>query len=204
MKKILTLAVLVGATAVSSFGQGTLLWNNTSGTLVSLDGSSAPARVSPATTLNFGIFIAPIGTAAPAAGLAGLSDPNWQFAGAYGLNSTAVSGVGRMQNPGQAAIAGFTAGTSVNFIIRAWQVGAGGVAAEWATARNSLSYVGTSSLGFLVLGGGAIPDSSAWGTTSSATVQQVGGFNVVPVPEPSSMVLAGLGAASLLLFRRRK
>jgi hypothetical protein len=29
-------------------------------------------------------------------------------------------------------------------------------------------------------------------------------FHLVPVPEPSSMVLAGLGAASLLMFRRRK
>jgi len=30
------------------------------------------------------------------------------------------------------------------------------------------------------------------------------GLTLAPVPEPSSMVLAGLGAASLLLFRRRK
>lgn len=30
------------------------------------------------------------------------------------------------------------------------------------------------------------------------------GLSYVPVPEPSSMALAGLGAASLLIFRRRK
>lgn len=30
------------------------------------------------------------------------------------------------------------------------------------------------------------------------------GVTMVPVPEPSSMALAGLGAASLLIFRRRK
>jgi len=42
--------------------------------------------------------------------------------------------------------------------------------------------------------------------TSTASSTQFSGFvlNVVPVPEPSTMVLAGLGAASLLLFRRRK
>lgn len=199
MKKILTLAALVGATTLS-FAQGTLLWNNTSGTLISLNGASTPARVDNATTVNLGIFIAPFGTAAPT----GLADSAWQFVGAYGLNSTAAAGLGRMQNPGQAVISGFTAGSTVNFIIRGWQVAGGGVAADWAAARNNLAAVGTSSLGFLILGGGAIPDSSAFGTTSSATVQQVGGFNIVPVPEPSSMVLAGLGAASLLLFRRRK
>ncbi len=48
------------------------------------------------------------------------------------------------------------------------------------------------------------PGTPLFGSTPSAT--QFGGFvlNVVPVPEPSTMVLAGLGAASLLLFRRRK
>jgi hypothetical protein len=198
MKKLLTLAALVGATTLS-FGQGTLLWNNTSGTLVSYNGAPMVPRTDAATTLNFGLFIAPIGTAAPTS----ILDANWQFVAAYGLNSTAASGAGRMLNPGQATVAGFGAGSSVNFIIRAWTVNGGGVASDWTAARNNLANVGTSSLGFLILGGGAIPDSSAWGTTSSATIQQVGGFNV-PVPEPSSMALAGLGAASLLLFRRRK
>jgi hypothetical protein len=204
MKKLLTLAALVSATTLS-FAQGTLLWNNTSGTLISLDGATSPARVDANSTINFGIFIAPFGTAAPAPGLPGASDPNWQFVGAYGLNSSASpAGVGRLQNPGQATIAGFAPGTTVNFIIAGWRTTAGGVAADWSAARNSLLSYGHSTLGFLILGGGAIPDSSAFGTTTSATVQQVGGFNVVTVPEPSSMALAGLGAAGLLLFRRRK
>lgn len=49
------------------------------------------------------------------------------------------------------------------------------------------------------------PGTPLFGSTASAT--QFTGFvlNVVSVvPEPSTMVLAGLGAASLLLFRRRK
>jgi hypothetical protein len=42
-----------------------------------------------------------------------------------------------------------------------------------------------------------------FGTTPGTTVQ---GFmlNTVPVPEPSTFALAGLGAAALLIFRRRK
>jgi hypothetical protein len=86
----------------------------------------------------------------------------------------------------------------VNFIIRAWQSGSGGN--DWAAAKGGLTYLGTSALGTALLGGGAIGTPSAFGVSPG----QIGGFNVVPIPEPSSMALAGLGAAGLLLFRRRK
>lgn len=45
------------------------------------------------------------------------------------------------------------------------------------------------------LGGGPLlaPDMTGWSS-----------FNIYVVPEPSTFVLAGLGAASLLIFRRRK
>lgn len=203
MKKFLTLAALLAVTA-TSFGQGQINWNNTSGTLISLNGASMPANspVSPATSFYFGLFVAASGTAAPLmtgpGGLNGISDPNWQFVGAYAVNSTAASGAGRFQNPGTGTIAGFASGTSVNFIIRGWQSTTG--TGDWAAAMPGLTYLGTSALGSAVLGGGPIPLPSAFGLTAG----QVGGFNVVPIPEPSSMVLAGLGAASLLLFRRRK
>lgn len=40
--------------------------------------------------------------------------------------------------------------------------------------------------------------------TAAPSTWAAGPFQVVGVPEPSSMVLAGLGAASLLLFRRKQ
>ena len=52
-------------------------------------------------------------------------------------------------------------------------------------------------------------NSLGGGTTAQVYPNQVGGtltsFNLyfIPIPEPSSMVLAGLGAAALLIFRRR-
>ena len=99
MKKLLTIAALVGITSLS-FGQGQLNWNNTAGTLITVDGVSMPANnpVSTATTYNFGLFFAPAGTAAPT----GINDPNWQTVAAYAANSTAAAGAGRFQNPGQA------------------------------------------------------------------------------------------------------
>jgi hypothetical protein len=177
-------------------------WANTSSTLISLNGTSMPFNSGGASAYNFGLFIAPLGTAAPnpggPGGLLGVPDPNWQLVAAYTVNSTAAAGGGRMLNSGIATVTGFTPGTSVNFIIRAWQSSSGGN--DWAAARPGLTYLGTSALGTALLGGGAIGTPSAFGVSPG----QIGGFNVVPIPEPSSMVLAGLGAASLLLFRRRK
>jgi len=201
MKKLLTIAALVSATTFS-FAQGTLNWANQTTTLISLSGGVMPARTTPETTFNFGLFIAPIGTQPPAmtgaGGIDGIADANWQLVAAYSQNSTSVAaGAGRLP-AGTATIAGFNSGTSVNFIIRAWQSSTGG--ADWAAARPGLTFLGTSALGTAILGGGAFPLPVAFGTGAG----QIGGFNVVPIPEPSSMALAGLGAASLLLFRRRK
>jgi hypothetical protein len=201
MKKLLTLVALACATSFAS-AQGLINWANTSGTLISLNGASMPFNSGGASAYNFGLFVAPVGTAAPdmggPGGLAGIGDANWQFVAAYTVNSTAAAGGGRMLNPGVATVTGFAAGTSVNFIIRAWQSASGGN--DWAAARPGITYLGTSALGSALLGGGAIGTPSAFGVGAG----QIGGFNVVPVPEPSSMALAGLGAASLLLFRRRK
>jgi hypothetical protein len=201
MKKLLILTVLLSAT-VASFGQGIINWANTSGTLISVDSDGpGPAAAAPmavragaSTTFNFGLFLAPGGTAAPT----GLNDPNWQLVTAYALNSTAAAGAGRMLNPGLATSATYAPGTSVSFIVRSWQSVSG--SADWAAVQNELLFVGTSGVGSAILGGGALPTPSAFGSGAGF----IGGFTVNPVPEPSSMVLAGLGAASLLLFRRRK
>jgi hypothetical protein len=40
--------------------------------------------------------------------------------------------------------------------------------------------------------------------TSPTFLTGIQSFNIAFVPEPSSMALAGLGAAALLIFRRRK
>jgi hypothetical protein len=191
MKKLLILAGLLSVTTFSSFGQGQMSWANTSGTLISVNGAVMPVRADAGTTYSFALFVAPLGTAAPSSAL----DSNWQLVSAYTLNSTAAAGAGRMLNGGTATITGFAAGASVNFIVRGFSNSDG------STTWNPLllTGLGTSSLGTISLGGGTLPIPAAFGVSAG----QIGGFNIV-VPEPSSMALAGLGAASLLLFRRRK
>lgn len=173
--------------------QGLINWANTSSTLISVNGSLMPPSTSPETTYNFGLFIAPIGTAAPS----GIDDPNWQFVAAYTINSTAAAGAGRMQNPGLASVAGYAPGTSANFIVRAWQSTSGGN--DWTAAKSGLMALGTSTLGTGLIGGDFPPPLFAFGSNSG----QIGGFNIL-IPEPSSMALLGLGAAVMLLRRRRK
>ncbi len=51
--------------------------------------------------------------------------------------------------------------------------------------------------------GGAWRRKVRW-LTLPANMENFRSFNIYTVPEPSTFVLAGLGAASLLIFRRRK
>jgi len=205
MKKILTLTALIGATTVS-FAQGTVNFANATATLISAGGVATP--LSGVTTFNYAVFLAP-STTVNAPGLSStFTDPVFQTPGGPGnVNSPTIAG--RLVTVNN-YVAGGTAGTAVDFLVRGWSANAG---ATWAAAlafwNNGLPaqdmWIGQSLIGNDInLGnGGAIPSTALFGLGAN----QVGGFNMgfVPaVPEPSSMVLAGLGAASLLLFRRRK
>jgi len=99
----------------------------------------------------------------------------------------------------QVAIPGVDFGQQGNFIIAAWSTD-GGIDTTYAQAlADPLSQEGKSPVVLSpVLGGNAafptVPNSGE-GWTS---------FSLTAAPEPSTMALAGLGAAGLLLFRRRK
>jgi hypothetical protein len=72
------------------------------------------------------------------------------------------------------------------------------------TARSiNGAYAGTSSIIQVNLATGLATATTLF-VAGANTASTWGGLTMVPVPEPSSMALAGLGAASLLLFRRRK
>jgi hypothetical protein len=177
MKKLMTfLAIVVCPIApMSVVAQGLINWNNTSSTLISVGGSPMPVQVSPETTYYFGLFIAPLGTSAPVC-IDDMYDPHWQYVAAYAMNSTAPAGAGRMQNPGIATVIGYAAGTSVNFIVRAWPASSG---AYWSMAMEGPGYIGQSALGTAVLGGGPFPIPEAFGTN----VGQINGFNFFGCPE---------------------
>lgn len=201
MKKILTLLAAAGL-AASSYGQGTVSWQNSASTLISAGGVST-ANV--AGQYYFAIFLAPSSTVGAAGQTASFTDGAFQSAAAYNTNAAAAGRIATRStvDPGVAS------GTTVDFIIRGWSANAG---STWAAALafwnngnpSQTMYMGsTPILNDFVVGGGSLPVSPLMGTT----LPQAPGFNLLqynPVPEPTSMALAGLGAASLLIFRRRK
>lgn len=210
MKKLLGILTVAGATFYAS-AQGTVNFINSGSTLISA-GGTAMLSVNNGGNYNFAIFLAPSGTVTSSGQTTTFIDPLFQTVGAYNVNSTTVNGALVNKSGLDVGTAGgFAPGAVVDFIVRGWSANAG---ATWAAALaywNNGSpatdmWIGQSTIGNdILLGGGAIPNSTLFG----AGANQIGGFNMalVPggtVPEPSSIVLAGLGAASLLLFRRRK
>jgi len=209
MKKLLTLITLVAAT--SAFAQGRVNFANSAATLISAGGASTAIT----DQYLYAIFLAPSTTVLAAGQSSSFTDPVFQTQGGSNVTQHATA-IGRIAGVNGFDTGGAPGGT-VDFIVRGWSANAG---STWAQALASWNngapenpalaglggmFIGQSLVGNNILlgDGGAIGATTLFG----AGATQVPGFNMafVPlVPEPSSMALAGLGAASLLLFRRRK
>jgi len=105
---------------------------------------------------------------------------------------------------GTATVPGTSGGASGEFQIRVWN-NQGGTITTWAQAESAwisgLTQAGVSPLvqvaayGGIDAGGNPVLAPGDTGWTS---------FSLTSVPEPTTMTLVGLGAAALMIFRRRK
>jgi hypothetical protein len=209
MKKTLAILALT-CVASFAFGQGQVAFVNTTTTLVStnsaLNGAATGTTGSAVPGFYYGLFMAPINTV----------DANaFVFTGAYATNQAATGRFNGGAGVGSPVLAGTPIGSSMAFLVRGWSANLGrdwnavqSWIASWDANGNSTTvagYYGQSGIASsLLVGGGATPISSPFG--NAATQIQTGftlGLHPV-IPEPSSMALAGLGAATLLIFRRRK
>jgi len=201
MKK-LAVTLALAAIATSTFAQGLVKFANNATTLVSYgQQGGALTATTPGASFYYALLVAPMGTVDPLA---------FSFAGIYATNSAATTG-GRFQGGSLlgVSVAGWAAGESRSFEIAGWSANLGATwNPAWLTTHpgGSQDYFGVSAIGAGLAGGtdsngasipalalvGAAPSiSSGWGMTSV-------------VPEPGTMALAGLGAAALMIFRRRK
>jgi len=91
---------------------------------------------------------------------------------------------------GTYAVPGVAAGAAGTFEVQIWL----GDFSSYAAAAAGGAYVGMSTPFTQTLGGGSVLPSDL---TAMPAV------TLAPIPEPSTIALAGLGAAALLIFRRR-
>jgi hypothetical protein len=222
MKKTLLTALLM-AGAASVFGQGAIVWgNNPSGfrapvyqpdpgnpTLQTTGQSSA------GTPAGSTVYAGPlIGANSGAGG----SYTFAFFAGTSGQASNQLTLLGSttfrtatgnavpagLVVGGTVTVPGAPAGDTAHFQIRVWN-NQGGTITTWAAAEAAwlagLTAAGVTPIVTSAQLGGIDSNSNVIATpVDSGWVS----FNVTSVPEPTTFALAGLGAAALMIFRRRK
>jgi hypothetical protein len=212
-KTLLTLAVSV--LAVGVFAQGTVNFNNRNTALnlfVPIYGAT-PGNVSESKTGNSAIAL-PAGTQTYAGALltgSGFVAQLFSAPGAGAAESALVASANSVTTfrtgTSSGAFAGVTA-TLANVAadaavatmqVRAWD-NSSGLYPTWAQAETAWL------AGTIAAGKSLLWDLNAIGGNLNTPPLPAGmqSFNIYIVPEPSTFLLAGLGAASLLIFRRRK
>jgi len=222
MNKLVASTILALASAASCFAQGQITFANQVGTtfispiynfdpanpLVQTTGNSSLSRPAGSTVYNgallsgsgydLGLFIS-TSSATPLANYTLVGFQPFRTAGnPAALPNGLITSV-------TYTLAGFQPGTTISYFV-----------AAWANGGSILPVAGTT------WGGSGIQNAEAWGSSAAATSGNLGGtdaqgniflppattgftsFSLTAVPEPTTFALAGLGAAAMLIFRRRK
>lgn len=194
--------------SLHAFAQGRVNFVNSSSTLISAGGTPIP--VSGTREFVFAIFFAPSTTVNTTNQTALFTDPTFQLAAGYNTNHSSVPGrLATLINLVVGPTSGFPGGSTVDFIVRGWSANLGYTWSEFLVNWNNgnpsgppgQTWWGSSVIGndIVLNDGDATPTPNVFGLSPN----QVVGFDMITVPEPSSFALAGLGAAALWFSRRR-
>lgn len=205
MKKVILTSLMVAA-AVGAFAQGKVGFKNDSASLVTL--TSDTAKVLTADLTQVGTAV---GNATPllsgrvlVAGLyGGATAGALALQGIQPLNTANSAGVIATKSLILTGIAGIASGTAIGantpyFQVKVWE----NTYASYELAPDATSYKGIGSV-FQMNPGNSI----AYVTTAPPSVNTTwveAPIVVALVPEPTVAAIAGLGLASMLVFRRRK
>jgi hypothetical protein len=211
MKKLLGI-VATSALAVSAFAQGTVVFNNSGSSLVKQWTSSSDSTLMnvPKAGGSVQLFYAATGTAYHSLlGTLGATGAPLNYSSLSGYLTanagwtagpiTSILPIAAGQfNGSTVTLTGITAGGNASYAILGWNGASTGLDAAIAAK----AFIGESSPLTTATGGAGSPPSTAVALNGTFT-----GMTLVPAvaaPEPSTFALAGLGAAAMLILRRRK
>jgi len=209
MKKLLVLTAVAALTA-TAFGQGVVQFQNRdtgvtpqvnapiyldvvgTGSVGALSGAGYRAALLGGPVGSTAFSVSAGGVVSGGAGMVMLASPT-TGATWVTFRTGAASGFVAVGADAARTAVGVDWGQQGVFQVVAWE----GSAATWAEAIASQKKIGASNPLTLTLPAG--PTDPVYRALQGLTP-----FAIVAVPEPSSFALAGLGAAALLIFRRRK
>jgi len=222
MKKTLIVAAVAAIAALSSQAQGLVSINQTLQVIKTNTTTSVSGFVDGSGAYNFVLlYSADTALASTANQLLGNAGnvSLWTDSGVTGVNGFGISR-GKLTSGTSVAATGWTVpGASYDnlrsVIIVGWSAayGASWSAISAAVASGNLAaggYFGVTAVGTSYAGGGtgSLPAVSAWSANAIPGATPMGNSlilqQVAAVPEPGTLVLAGLGGLSLLAFRRKK
>lgn len=202
MKRLLLTAVLTVA-CVSAFAQGKVTFGNDANHLITFSTDNAHLTalyssfnglaVPQSGAINMGLFTAELLAGTTAGNMTVVSSVN---GAAAGFND------GRIPNT-TVTLAGIPSGAPAFFEVRLFETLAGTWAATQTGPGRTL-WMQASTAVFTVTPGGFLPNPITSSTLSTWANGPVPLGTLDAIPEPSTFALAGLGAAAMLIFRRRK
>jgi hypothetical protein len=231
MKKLVLTSVCTLALTGAAFSQGTVIWGSVAPpSFTAYTNSTVDSFITPTGTLPAGGATA---KASDAAGgfyyellyntasteqnapttLTALA--TWNDSGLEAENSAATPGAITTLGQNTAApVTGSSSGVDYSLMLVGWSANLG---TSWsavssilnspaqlaAIAAASPTYFGTSSIGYLPLNPGN-PGAVIFGTAAGEIDSPTTELNLITVPEPTTIALGVMGAASLLAFRRKK
>jgi hypothetical protein len=199
MKK-LAITLLSVAAATTMYGQGNFNFNNVSSaaliTVSSNNAGSAEGLTGQfvGTGYSAAFFYGPAGSTAYSQ-LTYFGNSNTTFFGTGAADADQSGGAGLFDGGNVVLPAGITGNEVIGVAVWWSGGGAAGVATSYAQAVTDGYNTGLSPLLTIPL---------ATGTLFPVALDGLASFQVGVVPEPTTLALCGLGAASLLLFRRKK
>lgn len=199
MKKLIATALLGALTSIATYAQGTVNFANAG------VGLNAPITLSDHSTKLSSTYQAIL-----------MAGPTATSLAQVGSVATFIGAAPGYFNGGVTAVPTVTPGASGFFEVIAWDPTLGGTTTGATAAQAFAAWQGGKgnvwgASGYVYgPGGGETPFSNVTGgvgspPTAASTLTGLTSFSLAPpVPEPSTFALAGLGAAALMIFRRRK